>query len=288
MPYVMFYNQIINLLARCPYLNRKLPLLRAACFLYTAAKTIAVVISDIPGFDDDAKINMALNRLSQRFAVHGGFVNEPEVQKVRNGPKINSTSAAALKTFRDKLTQCFVYAHSYKKHELLEGRLVVDLARRLTNFAKQRFLDYLSDGCGNTCDPGFGNLMEFFKSKEDSKSSDFSVQLMTDEKSERVTKYSDKSSVFPAVKVKKTSAQIQNSNCRTGVGKLNGGSFPVKGVCVPDNKNNDSVIVHPQCFVCRLQNADSCHKVVNCQTFWRMTPSERKKIVFKARRCLIV
>ena len=77
MPYVMFYNQIINLLARCPYSNRKLPLLRAACFLYTAAQTIAVVISDIPGFDDDAKINMALNRLSQKFAVHGGFVNEP-------------------------------------------------------------------------------------------------------------------------------------------------------------------------------------------------------------------
>ena len=94
---------------------------------------------------------------------------------------------------------------------------------------------------------------------------------MTDEKSERVTKYRDKSSVFPAVKVKKTSAQIENSNCRTGVGKLNKGSFPVKGVCVSDNRNNDSVIVPPQCFVCRLQNADSCHKVVNCQIFRKMT-----------------
>ena len=108
---------------------------------------------------------------------------------------------------------------------------------------------------------------------------------MTDEKSERVTKYSDKSTVFPAVKVKKTSAQIKNSNYRTGVGKLNGSSFPVKGVCVSDNRNNDSVIVPPQCFVCRLQNSDSCHKVVNFQTFRRMTPSERKEIVFKARRC---
>ena len=284
MPYVMFYNQIMNLLARCPYSNKKLPLLRAAC-LNTAAQTIAVVISDTPGFDDDAKINMALNRLLQRFGVHGGFVNEPEVQKIRNGPKMSSTSAAAWKTFRDELTQCFVYAHSYKKPELLEGRLVVDLARRLPNFAKQRFLDYLNDRCGSTCDPTFGNLMEFVKREEDSKSSDFSVQLMTDEKSERVTKFSDKSSVFPAVKVKKTSAQIENSNYRTGVGKLNRGSFPVKGVCVSDNRNNDLVIVPPQCFVCRLQNSDSCHKVVNCQTFRRMTPSERKEIVFKARRC---
>ena len=81
MPYVMFYNQIINLLARCPYSDRKLPLLRAAC-LHTAAQTIAVVISDTPGFDNDAKINMALNRLSQRFGVHGGFVKEPKVQRL--------------------------------------------------------------------------------------------------------------------------------------------------------------------------------------------------------------
>ena len=42
--------------------------------------------------------------------------------------------------------------------------------------------------------------MEFVEREEDSKSSDFSVQLMTDEKSKRVTKYSDKSSMFPAVK----------------------------------------------------------------------------------------
>ena len=47
MPYVMFYNQIMNLLARCLYSDRKLPLLRAAC-LNTAAQTIAVVISDTP------------------------------------------------------------------------------------------------------------------------------------------------------------------------------------------------------------------------------------------------
>ena len=130
--------------------------------------------------------------------------------------------------------------------------------------------------------------MEFVKREEDSKSSDFSVQLMTDEKSERVTKYSDKSSLFPAVEVKKSSAQIENSNCRTGVGKLNGGSFPEKRVCVSDNRNNDSVIVPSQCFVCRLQNSDSCHKVVNCQTFWRMTLPSEKKLFLKHIAVLIV
>ena len=60
----------MNLLDWCPYSDRKLPVLRAAC-LHTAAQTIAVVISNTSGFDEDAKINMALNRLSQRFGVHG-------------------------------------------------------------------------------------------------------------------------------------------------------------------------------------------------------------------------
>ena len=61
MPYVMFKNQKLNLMERCPYPDRKLPLLRAAC-VRAAAHTIAVVISDTPGFDDEAKISMAFDR----------------------------------------------------------------------------------------------------------------------------------------------------------------------------------------------------------------------------------
>ena len=68
MPYVMFKNQIMNLMERCPYPDCKLPLLHAAC-VRAAAHTIAVVISDTPGFDDEAKIYMAFDHLSQRFGV---------------------------------------------------------------------------------------------------------------------------------------------------------------------------------------------------------------------------
>ena len=89
MPYVMFKNQKLNLMERCPYPDRKLPLLRAAC-VRAAAHTIAVVISDTPGFDDEAKISMAFDRLSQRIGVRGGFVNEPEKRQIRNGPKMTS------------------------------------------------------------------------------------------------------------------------------------------------------------------------------------------------------
>ena len=55
---------------RCPYPDWKLPLLRAAC-VRTAAHTVAIVISDTPGFDDERKINMALNRLIMQSLKEG-------------------------------------------------------------------------------------------------------------------------------------------------------------------------------------------------------------------------
>ena len=117
---------------------------------------------------------MAFDRLSQRFGVRGGFVNESEIRQIRKGPKMTSTSAAAWKTFKDELTQCFIFAHSYKKPELLEGRLMVK------------------------------NLSE----KSD------------DEKSERTSKPSAKSSGNPSFNVKKTSAQFDSNGRRNNDGKF--------------------------------------------------------------------
>ena len=105
-PCIMLYNQIMKLLNRYCDSYRKLALLRGGC-VRTAAQTIAVVISDTPGFKDDIKINMTLNRLAQRFGVSGGFLNEPEVQKIRNAPKMSKTTMDSWRTFKDELPQCF-------------------------------------------------------------------------------------------------------------------------------------------------------------------------------------
>ena len=285
MPYIMFYNQIMNLLKRCYYPDRKLALLRAAC-VRTAAQTIAVIISDTPGFDDDTKISMALDRLAQRFGVPGGFLNEPEVQGIRNGPKMSSTSAAAWKAFKDELTQCFVFAHSYKKPNLLEGRFVVDLARRLPIYAKQRYLDFLNDRFGCTGNPSFSSLLDFVAREEQSKASDFGVQLMADEKSERVAKSSGRSGV--SVHVKKTSAHLDSEKRVGNVKEKAKSSMPPKGSefsSVTDNSKNGDMVVAPRCFVCNMDKVESSHSVVHCQVFRRMSPSERKDRVFKARRC---
>ena len=280
MPNVMFKNQIMNLMERCPYPDRKLPLLHAAC-VRAAAHTNAVVISDTPGFDDEAKISMAFDWLLQRFGARGGFVNEPEIRHIRNGPKMTFTSAAAWKTFKDELTQCFVFAHSYKKPELLEGRLVVDLSCRFPTHAKQRFWHFLSDRFGSTGDPTFASLLQFVEREEESKSSDFGVQLMADERSERTSKPSAKSSGNPSFKVKKTSAQFDSNGRRNNDGNFqNSNMISARAKPYSDSKSNDLVSVAPQCFVCVMERLDSHRKVANCQRFRRMNPSERKDVVF--------
>ena len=61
--------------------------------------------------------------------------------------------------------------------------------------------------------------------------------------------------------------------------------IPARAKPFSDSKNNDLVSVAPQCFVCVMERSDSHHKVANCQRFRRMNSSQRKDVVFKARRC---
>ena len=156
----------------------------------------------------------------------------------------------------------------------------------LPTYAKQRFLDFLSDRFGSTSDPTFASLLQFVEREEDSKSSDFGVQLMADEKSERTSKSSAKSSGNPSFNVKKTSAQFDSNGRRNNDGNFqNGNMIPARANPFSDSKNNDLVSVAPQCFVCVMERSDSHYKVVNCQRFRKMNPSERKDVVFKARQC---
>ena len=124
MLFIMFENQIVNLMKKCPYDDKKFPLLRASC-VREALQTIAIVISDSPALNSTAKVKMASDRLPQRFGVSGGFLNEPEVRQIKYGLRLTSTSAGAWREFRDQLTQCYVFVHSYNHPEKLEGRLVI-------------------------------------------------------------------------------------------------------------------------------------------------------------------
>ena len=125
---------------------------------------------------------------------------------------------------------------------------MVDLSRRLPTYAKQRFLDFLSDRLGSTGEPTFASLLEFVKRKEDCKSSDFGVQLMADEKSERTSKSSAKRGGNPSFNVKKTSAQFDSIGRRNNDGNFqNGNMIPARAKRFPESKNNDLVSVFRMC-----------------------------------------
>ena len=109
MPFIFFKNRIYALMDSCPFEGVRLTLLQAAC-ARTAAQTIANLTS---GLSEKDKIEMSLERLSQRFGVHGGFLSEPEIRKYRYGNKLVSSFANIMKKFKDQLDQCLLYARAY-------------------------------------------------------------------------------------------------------------------------------------------------------------------------------
>ena len=112
MPLIFFRNRIKALMNSCPFEGVRLTLLQAAC-TRTAAQTIANLTCDTPGLSEKDRIEMSLERLSQRFGVRGGFLSEPEIRKYRYGNKLMSLSANVVKEFKDQLHQCLLYAKAF-------------------------------------------------------------------------------------------------------------------------------------------------------------------------------
>ena len=79
--------------------------------------------------------------------------------------------------------------------------------------------------CDSIGDPAFASQLEFVEREEDSKASDFGVQLMADEKSERTSKSSAKSSGNPSFNVQKTSAQFESNGRRNTNRKFQNGNM---------------------------------------------------------------
>ena len=78
------------------------------------------------------------------------------------------------------MSQCLLYARAYNQSNKIEGRFVVDLAKRLPFSTRQDFLKYLSSCFGHTNEPSFQNLFEFETHEEECKFSDFGILLLSD------------------------------------------------------------------------------------------------------------
>ena len=209
MPFIFFKNRINALLNSCPSEGARLTLLRAPC-TRIAAQTIANLTSDMLDLSEKDRVKISLERLSQRFGVRGGFLSEPEIRKCHYRNKLVSSSANIMKEFKNRLDQCLLYARAYNQHEKLEGSFVLDLAKRFSFEAKQRYLQFLLDLCRSTSEPIYQSLVDFAKREELCKSTDFGIMLLGESQSHQENKKFDKNKT--TCRVRQTTAKSNESH----------------------------------------------------------------------------
>ena len=273
MPYIFFHNRIKALMDSCPFKNSRLTLLQAAC-VGLAGQNIANLVADTPGLSEARRIEMSLERLSQRFGVRGGFYAEPEIRKFRYGDKLKSDSAFALKDFKDQLSQCLLYAKAYNQPDKVEGRFVLDLAKRLPDVTKKEFLKFLANRFGHTNEPSFESLFEFITEDESYKSTDFGISLLNaSSELRKIEKPHDKSK--NACPVRQTSFKSPNLPRRSDINDKQKKSL-----------TTNSRREHPMCIYCSLKGLVEHHYLSNCSEFLHLTPIDRKDVIVKSGRCL--
>ena len=273
MPYIFFHNRIKALMDSCPFENSRLTLLQAAC-VGLAGQNIANLVADTPGLSEARRIEMSLERLSQRFGVRGGFYAEPEIRKFRYGDKLKSDSAFALKEFKDQLSQCLLYAKAYNQPDKVEGRFVLDLAKRLPDVTKKEFLKFLANRFGHTNEPSFESLFEFITEEESYKSTDFGISLLNaSSELRKFEKPHDKSK--KACPVRQTSVKSPNLPRRSDINDKQ-----------KKSPTTNSRPEHPMCIYCSSKGLVEHHYLSNCSEFLRLTPIDRKDVIVKSGRCL--
>ena len=273
MPYIFFHNRIKALMDSCPFENSRLTLLQAAC-VGLAGQNISNLVADTPGLSEARRIEMSLERLSQRFGVRGGFYSEPEIRKFWYGDKLKSDSAFALKEFKDQLSQCLLYAKAYNQPDKVEGRFVLDLAKRLPDVTKKEFLKFLANRFGHTNEPSFESLFEFITEEESYKSTDFGISLLNaSSELRKFEKPHDKSK--NACPVRQTSFKSPNLPRRSDINDKQ-----------KKSPTTNSRPEHPMCIYCSSKGLVEHHYLSNCSEFLHLTPIDRKDVIVKSGRCL--
>ena len=279
MPFIFFEDRINPSMDSCPFEGARLAPLPAVC-ARTAGQTIANLTSDTPGLSEKDRIEMSLERLSQRFGVRGGFLSELEIRKYRYGKKLISSSGNIMKEFKDQLDQYLLYARAYNQREKLEDSFVLDLAERLSFEAKQRCLEFLLDKCGSTSEPTYQSLVDFVKREELCKSTDFGIMLLGESQSHQENKKIDKNKT--ACRVRQTTAESNESH--------------------PLAKSSDSAAVYragdsrsprsggarnaPLCIYCSLSGKDKYHWLSSCRDFLQLNPKDCRDVVMKSGKYL--
>ena len=171
-------------------------------------------------------------------------------------------------------------ARAYNQSDKLEGRFVVDLAKRLPFSTRQDFLKYLSSRFGHTNEPSFQSLFEFVLHEKECKSSDFGILLSSDRDDVRGAKESLKNkSICPVRQTlvgspDKSELSLKNSRRR------------YNNVIANKSDSVEYSTEAPACIFCCSKGRHERYWLANCRGFLELSPSERKNVIIKAGRCL--
>jgi len=159
LPFIFYFNQITELLQRCPEPNRKMELLRAS-YQDEAREAISALVPPVPGWNVDTQIDRALEGLRLRYGC-SSFLFEPLVKRVQQGPKINRMDAGALEKLISDLNDCELYARAHKQIAALDSSFIIDIGKRLPFYVKNRYADFLQDHYNNPEQPTFASFKDF-------------------------------------------------------------------------------------------------------------------------------
>ena len=265
-----------------PYDERRLEVLRASC-VGQPREMVNLFCAPMRGLTTSQRIKKALDRLRQRYGVLGGLSSEPKVMAIRNAPKVTN-DLPSPKMFDEDLNTLEVFAFAHDEAEKLSGQLLFDIASRLPNVLKRRYLDFLDKKGLNLSRPGFESSREFIAYEIKMMTSDCAQaffgcdgkdgQSTSRSKNYRVRQITVNSKVN--THDPRASPDIAHTrNSKIGDKTLNKRSLTQRGI-----KDKPA----PTCFVCLP--ADLKHFLGDCEKFKTYTPRSKRQIVIDAKRCL--
>ena len=262
LPFIFYYNQIMELLNRCPDPRKKMDLLRASC-QDQAREAISALVPPVPGWDVNTQIKRALEGLRLRYGC-SSFLSEPLVKRVRSGQKFAKMDVPALEQLISDLNDCELYACAYQQTSSLGSTFILDVADRLPFYSKTRYTDFLTDHWGNPDEPSFESFKQFLNRELKRINTTFAQKLLGASQGKN-----DKLMTLQRVRVHQTKVRV----------------LPTLG-----HKELSSTSAarqkQPVCFICSTPTETHRHLLNTCHTYKSMTPQERRESIIKAGHCI--
>ena len=273
--FVFYENQIRQLMKESVNEERKLEALRASC-VGQPREMVNLFLAPMKSVSTKQRIEMALDRLRQRYGVPAGLTSEPKIIEIRNGPSV-SFNVNSLKQFNEDLNTLEVFAYAHDEYQKLSGQLLLDVASRLPGNLKRRYLDYLSRLKLDLNRPGFDSLRRFILHELSVMSSDYAQTFF--KSGEDKDKSRGSSGWRGPVRVRQVAVKSND-----GAGTETTSTPHFAGEANDKERNARGSKPAPLCFVCN--NSTSKHFLANCPKFRCLSDHDKRQTVMKAGRCL--